>query len=131
MAWGWYPSLDDLAKIARLLHRKGNYKGQQILHYRKTELLFSTQGSFGAGVNLDYGERRYKSSFHYMPFPDPTGKKIYVPYMLGWRGNIVLLMPGELTGIKISNAWPTSHSYDPENPTPIAKVGNRIKPFNQ
>jgi CubicO group peptidase (beta-lactamase class C family) len=131
MAWGWYPTLDDLAKISRLLHQKGNYKGKQILHYEKTKSFFSIQGSLGAGHNWDYGERRYKNAFHYIPFPALTGKMIYLPYMSGWRGNTVLFMPGNMTGITISNAWPTTHTYDPENPTPIAKVCNRIKPFTQ
>jgi len=42
MAWGWYPSIDDLEKFADLLHRKGYYRGQQILHFEKTKDLFLT-----------------------------------------------------------------------------------------
>lgn len=131
MAWGWYPSLDDLAKVTDLLHRKGNHKGQQLLHYEKTEDLFSTRGSLGGKRDWDYGERRYKGAFHYCPFPDQTGELMYLPYMGGWLGNIIMLMPGNITGIKISNAYPYTENTDPGNPTSMAKIGNRIKPFNQ
>jgi len=131
MAWGWYPSLDDLAKVADLLHRKGNYKGKQLLHFEKTKDLFSTRGSLGGGLNFDYGERRYKGAFHYLPFPDQSAKLMYLPFMEGFAGNLILLMPGNITGIKISKAYPYTKNTDPGNPTSMAKVGNRIKPFNQ
>jgi len=131
MASGWYPTLDDLAKVADLLHRKGNYKGQQLLNFEKTKDLFSTRGSLGGKLNWDYGERRYKGAFHYLPFPDQSGKLMYLPFMEGWLGNLILLMPGNITGIKISNAYPYKANTRPANPTSMAKVGNRIKPFNQ
>ncbi len=131
MAWGWYPSLDDLAKVAGLLHRRGNFNGQQLLHFEKTNDLFSTKGSLGGKINWDYGERRYKCAFHYLPFPDQSGELMYLPYMEGWLGNLVLLMPNNITGIKISKAYPYTSNTDPTNPTPMAKVGNRLKPFYQ
>lgn len=130
-AWGWYPTLDDLAKVTDLLHRRGVYEGQQLLHLEKTEDLFSTRGSLRQGVRSDYGEKRYKIAFHYEPFPDHSGKLMYLPYMLGWVGNIVILMPGDMTGIRISNAWPARGEVAKavNNPTRIAKIGNRLKPF--
>jgi len=56
---------------------------------------------------------------------------MYLPYMSGWIGNKVLLMPGNMTGIRISNAWPAPDEDQQAagDPTPMAKVGSRLKPF--
>ena len=47
-AWfqaGYYPTLDDLAKIARLFRDKGMHDGVQILHRQLTEDLLSAKGA--------------------------------------------------------------------------------------
>jgi hypothetical protein len=131
MAWGWFPNIDDVAKVADLLHKRGNYRGKQILSLDKTMALFSTSGSLSQNRNWEYGVRRYKMAFHYMPFPDYSGKILYCPYASGWIGNKIVLMPGNMTGIRMSNAWPApdEDQYAAADPTPMAKVASRIKPF--
>lgn len=130
-AWGWFPSLDDLAKLSSLLHEKGCCRGEQLLHLQRTAGLFSVKNALGQGVGWDYGQRYYKNGYHYLPFPDARDQIMYLPYMSGWIGNRVLLMPGEMTAIRISNAWPAPAEAQAaaENPTPMAEVGSRLKPF--
>lgn len=132
-AWGWLPTLDDLAKIADLLHSRGLYNGQQILHAGKTSELFSIEGSLDQGRDTayEYGARRYKMSFHYVPFRNAASKLFYLPYMSGWIGNKVVLMPGNMTAIRISKAWPapSKDQYVAGNPTSMIEVGNKVKPF--
>lgn len=130
-AWGWFPSLDDLAKLSNLLHEKGCFHGEQLLHLERTAGLFSVKNALGQGVRWDYGQRYYKNGYHYLPFPDARDQIMYLPYMSGWIGNRVLLMPGKMTAIRISNAWPAPDEAQAaaENPTPMAEVGTRLKPF--
>jgi len=133
MAWGWFPNLDDVAKVADLLHKRGNYQGNQILNLERTTALFSTSGSFSQNRNWEYGARRYKMAFHYMPYPDYTGKIMYCPYASGWIGNKILLMPGNMTGIRMSNAWPAPDEDQnaAADPTSMAKVAGRLRPFSR
>ena len=130
-AWGWFPSLDDLAKLSNLLHEKGCFRGKQLLHLERTAGLFSVQNALGQGVRWDYGQRFYKNGYHYLPFPDARDQIMYLPYMSGWIGNRVLLMPGKMTAIRISKAWPAPAEAQAaaENPTPMAEAGSRLKPF--
>ncbi len=134
MAWGWYPSLDDLAKVAGLLHRRGIYNGEQILHREKTAALFSIEGTLpqGPGNSYKYGERRYKMGYHYVPYEDMySGRVLYVPYMSGWIGNQVVMLPGDMTAIRISRAWPAPDEDQAAagDPTPMIEVANRLRGF--
>jgi len=131
MAWGWFPTMDDIAKIANLLHNKGCYHGQQILNLEKTMELFSAKGTFSKNENWKYGTARYKMAFHYMPFPDYSGQTMYLPLASGWIGNKILLMSGNMTGIRMSRAWPAPDDVQSaaEEPSPMAEVGSRLKPF--
>jgi CubicO group peptidase (beta-lactamase class C family) len=131
MAWGWFPSMDDVAKVADLLHRRGNYNGKQILNLEKTMALFSVEGSFDKHNSLEYGPTKYKMAYHYFPFPDHTGAIMYCPYMAGWIGNRILLLPGQMTAIRMSKAWPAPDEVQKaaDDPTSMAKVASRLKPF--
>lgn len=69
MAWGWFPTLGDLAKLARLLHHRGVRANEQILHAGKTAELFSTQGALPQGKQLR-AWRAALPGFHYFPYRD-------------------------------------------------------------
>ena len=134
MAWGWYPNLDDLAKVARLLHARGVHADAQILHAGKTAALFAPEDALpqGPANSLAQGERLYKMGFHYAPYHDKwTGERIYLPYMSGWIGNKVVLLPGGMTAIRVSSAWPAPDEAQAaaEDPTPMAEVANRLRGF--
>ena len=136
MAWGWYPTLDDLAKVARLLHHRGVHANEQILHSGKTAELFSPAGALPQGPANSYrdGERLYKMGFHYFPYRDRwTGERVHLPYMSGWIGNKVVLLPGGTTAIRVSNAWPAPDAAQAaaEDPTPMAEVVNRLRGFGE
>ena len=128
MCWGWYPNLDDLAKVADLLHRRGNYNGEQILHREQTDALFSIEGSFAQGISNsnEYGERRYKMGYHYVPYKD-----IYLPYMSGWIGNLIVMLPNGSTAIRVSRTWPAPDEDQASagDPTPMIDVANRLWNF--
>ena len=136
MAWGWYPTLDDLAKVADLLHRRGHYGGEQILHHETTAALFSADGSLGQGSSnrSKFGEWRYKLGYHYVPYRDESSKAlVYFPFMAGWIGNRVVLLPGGMTAIRISKAWPAplGEQRAAGDPSAMIDVAIRLRPLGQ
>ncbi|HET7409108.1 MAG TPA: serine hydrolase, partial [Paracoccaceae bacterium] len=132
MAWGWYPNLGDLAKVAELLHERGRHNGRQLLHPELTESLFSVEGTLtkGPANALKYGVGRYKMGFHYAPFP-VDGETIWLPVMSGYVGNRVVPLPNGMTVIRISNAWPAPADVVAavEDPTSMIEAANRLEPF--
>jgi len=107
MAGGLYATLDDLAKIAQLYHDRGQHNGLQILHAGKIdELLYGThQRGLPTGFQNQYGRTSYFRSFWNVVFRTPEGCLLYIPQMQGWGGNIVALMPNQITGIRLAKNW--------------------------
>ncbi|MEI4261558.1 hypothetical protein [Roseovarius sp. D0-M9] len=136
MAWGWYPTLDDLAKVSGLLQAHGAHDGQQILHEGKTRSLFSIEGALeqGPSTELKYGALRYKMGHHYVPFKtSDSSETMWIPFMSGWIGNRVVLAPNGMTLIRISNAWPAPDeaAAAAEDPTPMMEAAHRLVPFDK
>jgi hypothetical protein len=136
MAWGWYPTLGDIAKVAALLHARGAHDGEQLLHGEKAEALFSSEGTLDQGPAnaLKFGAPRYKMGYHYAPFTAKEGAEvIWIPYMSGWIGNRVVLLPNGMTGIRISKAWPAPEEVQAaaEDPSSMIEAANRLEPFVQ
>lgn len=136
MAWGWYPNLDDLAKVAKLLQSRGEHGGEQLLHRGRTEALFSADGTLDQGPAnaTKYGAPRYKMGYHYVRFRGGADKELrYIPFMSGWIGNRVVPLPNDMTAIRISRAWPAPEEVQAavEDPTSMIKAANRLEPFEK
>src|SRR5690625_2926585 len=135
MAWGWFPNLDDLAKLARLLHDRGEHDGEQLLHRERTESLFSIEDTFDQGPAnaLKHGDPRYKMGFHYLPFEtEGGGDTIWMPFMSGYVGNRVVMVPNGTTAIRVSKAWPAPEEAAAavEEPTAMVEALHRLRPFD-
>jgi CubicO group peptidase (beta-lactamase class C family) len=129
MAGGLYATLGDLAKIAQLYHARGQHNGVQILHAGKIVELLS--GPKKRGLPTFYmnrfGMTLYFRSFWSVFFDSEEGCSLYVPQMQGWGGNIVSLMPGGLTGIRLAKSRPQStEAFDA---TRMINVGDRLVRF--
>ncbi len=112
---GYYPSLDDLAKIALLYRDHGAHAGQQILNRRLTDDLLAARYAIAAngdssvdprGAVADAGTSElYGMGFHYFPYLARGGKELlYIPTMSGSGENIVALFPNGLIGIRTAKA---------------------------
>jgi hypothetical protein len=129
MAYGFYPTLGDLARIAQLYHDRGQHDGVQILHAATLdELLYGTkERGLPTGVTNKFGETRYFRSFWTARYDSPDGCQLYIPEMHGWGGNIVALMPGGLTGIRLSKNWEGGDAVN--DTTGMMTVANRLAGF--
>jgi len=145
LAWlcaGYYPTLDDLAKIAVLYEDGGAHGGRQILDPKLTAGIFSTENTIRQNTDMaadrrlppdgDAKELLYKMGFHYYPYvADRTGKRIYLPTMRGSTGNVVTLYPNHVISMRLTKAWPMpkeeQHSEEPT--TLMMKAVDRLAPF--
>jgi hypothetical protein len=113
--YGLYPTADDLAKITTLLQNGGRHEGQQLLHPAMlAEALYQGETiGFPTGQSGPFGEERYNESYWGVPYQipggqDQAGQVVTVPYMMGYGGNLVALVPNGVTAFRFADA----HNYD-------------------
>jgi hypothetical protein len=145
LAWfaaGYYPTLDDLAKIATLYLDRGAHGGVQILDRNLAAGLFSTDNTLRQSTDMalerrlppedDDKELLYKMGFHFYPFvSERTGKRIYLPTMRGSTGNLITLYPNRIVSMRLTKAWPMpkADEHSEESPTLMMKAIERLAPF--
>lgn len=144
LAWfsaGYYPTVDDLAKIAMLYEDKGAHNGKQLLEPTLTARLLSTEDTIRESSDMagvrglpapGSGELLYKMGFHFYPYTHArSGKRVYVPMMRGSTGNLIGLYPNHVVSIRLAKAWPMPASdKDTELPaTPMMHAIDRLAPF--
>lgn len=113
---GYYPTLDDLGKIALLYQNLGAAGSQQILHRGLTEELLSARDALaqngdasqasgaGGASGFDTGAL-YKMGFHFTPYVGATsGRRHLLPTMWGAGESEVILYPNALVSIRIAKA---------------------------
>jgi hypothetical protein len=107
MAFGYYPTISDIVRIARLYQDFGAYHGRQLLYAPKIQDIFARTPLPGlpTGEAAPSGEVFYFNTFWKAPYITPRGCKLYYPQMEGWGGTVVALFPGKLTGIRIAKIW--------------------------
>ncbi len=139
---GYYPSLDDLAKIACLYQSAGAHEGRQLLHRELTlELLHATgalvkngDASAHAGVPADGAEapELYRMGFHYTPYRSSRDQQTrWLPTMEGSGENEVILFPNGLISIRTAKASGLPDgvkAFSDEGPVTIRAV-ERLAPF--
>jgi hypothetical protein len=124
MLLGAYPTVDDTAKISILLQNGGYHEGQQILSSSKLlEALYRGDVfGFPTGNEFEYGKQSYHMSFWGHPYRDQNDAYFQIPYMQGFGGNSVVLLPNGITAFRYTDV----KEYDVE---PLIRVAETIRPF--
>jgi CubicO group peptidase (beta-lactamase class C family) len=110
---GYYPTLDDLAKIALLYQSRGACGGEQILHRSLTDDLLAARDALPKRADLSLGGRGsagtdgaegglYRMGFHFRPYVGARGRRYYLPTMWGAGESEVILYPNGLVSIVIA-----------------------------
>ena len=122
--YGLFLTVDDVAKVADLYHNGGRYQGRQILNGGKlAEALYQVDGvGLPTGESNPYGDALYHMSFWSMPYRAANGAFYQLPYMTGFGGNHVALMPNGMTGFRFADAL----AYGIES---MVRVADGIDPF--
>jgi len=132
---GYYPTLDDLAKIALLYQDLGEWNGQQLLHRELARELLAAKDAIvkqaGASTDVD-GAPRYKMGFHFTPYLGAGARQWrYLPTMQGSGENEVVLYPNRMISLRLAKAAQLpqgEQATDSDEPTTIAAV-ERLEPF--
>jgi CubicO group peptidase (beta-lactamase class C family) len=124
LGYGLYPTIGDIAKLTTLLHDSGRHQGRQLLSAAKlAEALYKTEATgLPSGLRNQFGEGHYHLSFWSVPHRTANGCAFQIPYMAGWGGNLVVLLPNGITAFRFTDG----HSRDMEA---MVLAGEAIRPF--
>ena len=122
MGIGLYPTVDDVAKVATLLQHGGRHSGVQLLSARGLEAaLFRSGHGLPTGDVNAAGVQLYSLSFWSLPYR--LGRCIeQLPYMDGYGGNFVLLLPNGVSAFRFADAG----NYDVDALSDVAAL---IRPW--
>jgi len=132
MAYGYYPTISDMVLIARLYQDEGRHGGTQILYAPRIRKLLASpepQG-FPTGEQLSSGETSYFNAFWFSSYAPSRDCRRSYPRMIGWGGNIVALLPGGITGIRLAKSGETPDNSDVDT-SGMAKVADSLSKFCQ
>jgi hypothetical protein len=116
--------------IARLYQNDGKHGDQQILYApRIRELLAGPNPrGFPTGEMLPVGETTYINAFWVTSYVASADCREFYPRMIGWGGNIVALMPGGLTGVRLAKSGETADNSEVDT-SGMAQVANSLSKF--
>ena len=128
MAYGFLPTIDDMAKIAGLLHDRGIHDGQQLLYGDEIDMLL--QGDPDRGLPIHYWTKEFGLGSHdfaiwYTPLGTREGCVVRVPFMWGSGGNFLVLMPNGMTGIRLG----VDNAADEREVENIAALADSLRSF--
>ncbi len=140
---GYYPTLDDLAKIALLYEDRGAHGGVQLLNRELTERLLAAREAIVKDGDASLGpvprpgpgaaeDGLYMLGFHFLRYVNRAGAVEYLPSMHGSGDNEVILYPNRMVSIVMAKAavevlGPEKTRSD-EGPVTIRAV-ERLAPF--
>jgi len=108
----------------------GKHGDRQILYApRIRELLAgSNPRGFPTGEKLPVGETTYINAFWVTSYVASHNCRVFYPRMIGWGGNIVALMPGGLTAIRLAKSGETADNSEVDT-SGMAQVANFLSRF--
>ena len=132
MAYGYYPTISDMVLIARLYQSEGRHGGAQILYAPRIRKLLAgpEPRGFPTGERLPAGETTYLNAFWFSSYAPSRDCRRFYPRMIGWGGNIVALLPGGMTGIRLARSGGAPDNSDVDTGG-MAKVANSLSKFCQ
>jgi ABC-type dipeptide/oligopeptide/nickel transport system permease component/CubicO group peptidase (beta-lactamase class C family) len=126
---GMLPTLDEVAKLAKLLRNGGRHRGEQILSAARLDKALGNSIPQGlpTGWPIEDGETYYHMSLWLHPFRAQSGKLVRIPAMSGAGGNYVIFMPNGITAFRFADGrYNNPGTWDS---TGLRKVADYIRPF--
>ena len=102
----------------------GQHQGQQLLSAAKlAEALYKTNTrGLPTGWKNRFGEGWYHLSFWSVPYHTTNGCVFQIPFMAGWLGNLVVLLPNGISAFRFADG----HNYDVDT---MVLAGEALRPF--
>jgi CubicO group peptidase (beta-lactamase class C family) len=129
MAYGYYPTIGDMVRLARLYQDSGKHGENQILFAPRIAMLLAGREPRGlpTGERLTFGETTYTNAFWMAPYR-AGDCQIYYPRMIGWGGNIIALLPNGMTGIRLAKSAGTTDNAEVDT-AGMVTVAGRLQSF--
>ena len=106
LAYGYYPTVDDLARLGGLFAHHGRWQGRQILARGLVDRLLPRPTPAAAALPVSDNPRHYYlDDWHLRRLRSDEGCTRFLPQMLGWGGNTVTVAGADTTLIRIRNNW--------------------------
>lgn len=118
---GYYPTLDEIARIARLLQSEGVHDGTPLLHPELTATALYRRAETGLEAPFfvnDVEHSRYQMSFWSFAVEEDSGCIARVPMMVGFGGNLVAVLPNGASAFRFTD----THLYRPRTLVDTARV---------
>ena len=128
MAYGFLPTIDDMAKIAQLNQDRGAFDGQQLLYAEEIDMLLQGDPERGLPIHHwanEFGRGSYDVALWYTPMGTKEGCLAHVPFMWGSGGNFVVLMPNGMVGIRLG----VDNARGKQQAENLAAVGDSLRSF--
>jgi CubicO group peptidase (beta-lactamase class C family) len=135
---GYYPTIEDLARIALLYQQRGVWASRPLLHAGLVNDLLSAKDALdkrGDAVRPDHPAGpipRYRMGFHFLPYRGLGGDGRWeVPSMQGSGENEVILAPNGLISIRTAKAagLPEGTRVSDEDDAATLRVLERLGAF--
>ncbi|MGB3899587.1 MAG: hypothetical protein WA973_13655 [Mesorhizobium sp.] len=104
MAYGFYPTISDLVKIARLYQNGGKFGDKQILNAGMLADIMPAEKPVGLHTG-DPQRPFYRKAFWRGHMDSRNGCSFYYPTMLGWGANFVPIFSKDVFAIRIAKDW--------------------------
>ena len=137
---GYYPTMDDLAKIALLYQNLGAHGSNQILHRQLTADLMAAHDALrktgdaasGEPLRADEDTKLYKMGMHFTPYVGSRSHKLhYLPMMTGSGENEVVFYPNGLISMRMAKAAevPPDEKINSDDAAETFRAVDRLSPF--
>jgi hypothetical protein len=145
---GWYPTLDDQAKIALLLQAGGAHQGRQLLHRGLTTDLLAARGALfirgdrAGGLartateqvpqDIPAGDNMYRMGYWFpQHVGSASGKAFLLPSMQGSGDNRVTIYPNGIIALQMAKAaeLPPGEQARDDDADATHRVVDRMAPF--
>lgn len=139
---GYYPTLDDLAKIALLYQQQGAHEGKQILNKQLTMDVFAARDALQK--DSDFSVSRvapadaapdapfYRMGIHFVPYVGSASKRLFrLPRMSGFGENEVTLFPNGIVSIVMAKVGsvPEGEQAKSKDKEETLRAVDRLAPF--
>lgn len=122
-------SMDNIARLGRLLHDRGWAQNQQILHPSLLDEVFDPRNKKGlpTGTYTADGEVHYHAATWHLPYVARNGERFWLPSMLGYGGQMIQLLPNGMTAFRFAyDSTDTEARYDGLT---LARISDAIDGF--
>ncbi len=141
---GYYPTLDELAKIAALYASGGSHDGVQILNHDLVSDLMvghnaivkdadASLGSVAPSGMPSQARELYELGFHLRPYVTQGGAARYLPYMHSSGDNDVILFPNGAVSVVMTSASAAralaSEPLESDDSLATIRAAERLAPF--